>query len=1500
MKDLTVRCRNWVSQALSSARNAASSAGRKRAVTLFIFGVMAVMIGGSIGFNSSGGNSHGYAYAQSSSALPEGQSSGLMILAQDDGDTTEDLSTADPDSASGSGNSNSSSGSSSSGSSDLTESDGGDTEYDFNAGWNKAIPATESVMTGNSPRDRAQSVLGTSEGEETAYGAIQRATDYLPFSRWTMDGVILPSVMDFNSVTSGLMDTIVMFISKCFYILAGVVFMVIGWAIASTMSISFVGVAAYKADQIFSDVAGTTLYSGSVDANEVLKFLLIGIVALVGWRLFKRLSKNQESNGSVIAPIGWLVGAVLAIAFVGHQSAKNHPDSKYVTASDQLSPIGKANGDSQGVGNSIDDPGQWSKFSVGWAVAQVNVAAKSFSGVVNNVNSLLFQSLNAGLNGSGRPAPTECDLYVKGLQATYQSTPAANTLDRGGLLVNYDNFVNSTLFDLYKSGVWGDSEGAGGTWCRAMESEADIQPAEQIMVSRAAGLYPELIGQGGLGLVAKGTGGKVGGETGSDVVDVDAKRPTNYIVDPFSTFSPGYNGREANVAGGTLVAGDGTWVNQTQNNVKAASNYFGPNYPSVAGAYSARFYFAGCMWEQGQPAKLRPEWDGVVRAGGDSKLTDASCTDMITSGSEEKGGFGWIRDSSDKSSDTADMAWNYSPMTDNVKPKDKHEDDSAGMKVLNAVTFGISNKVRDGIDGARAAVSNVAGGKVDTTGITERMQNAYSPTTERVPASSAAYGNTGAYHTKLKGNMPQDLFNHISGSKGISTLVFAALAGGFALKMFKPLAGIVVGALGAQIIGAAILVAMALFFILLFIPAKQIRDLFKTGLLVVVSSFFVTVLLQILLSTIVLLGNVLLSLFGADQYVGLMKAGLTVLVYYFTFAGALAIVNKLFNINLRDFRDTAKVLAMAGSPALNKMGANVANPLDFMNDRIRRGYRKIRGRARGPWWDRRGDRDALDALDKNSSRNARRKAAEERRRQKARQNVTNQKLNRDLNAARNGKRKTGTRKGKIGQFLNSRLARNLTDSKLSKLSRFVPVVGQYTAAAAAGVAGARKAYNLGSKFKGASSRGLEKLRGLKGRYMSERQNGSNAGDMDVNSVMGDAAGNENNYEYSYFRTPDKDYATRTMLSSAFNWLNPGVLRSMVSNMTGLKSSAASAVGAEDWVKNYQEAAKNIPGLDFTTDSGVLPGVLQSVSPEDSVRERSAAEPTRMLDRINKLLADSQQKEADRRAAEQAERDRLPAAEEVFSQYQSQYGHRDAAGREAQRIPVNPGQAVADAMENGEAVATAVGSDYPVAPVRVDAADAVQNGSQVAPGSVDEHGRGVLTPQYDVMGVAQVRQAVEGLTDAVDRNTVAQGDYARDVRSSQESVARSVMDQSADVLGRAFSAGGSSVSQAAGAVGLDSLLSEMRSGNMVMGEAVRRLDALRDTVESSGRGSVESRQVADSIRQVVDRLSGIPDAGLVDQDVRQAGDVQVVPGNIPSSAGRAAEAAETLEEMFGNR
>ena len=389
--------------------------------------------------------------------------------------------------------------------------------------------------------------------------------------------------------------------------------LLVGLVLTLANSISLVDKVLYFIDYMFYTV-GAKLLGLNGQPSPFLTMIILGsLLAVAASVLLPRLKPGASSSG--LQPVATTIIAVVLLGIVSVQATKNHNDPAVGgSGTADIASAGAGSGetiaDSRSREKYSSDPGSWALGSPGWIVSTAmnltNELGGVFTGVIDGITHSLTSSTDQG-------AGSACDRYVAGMHAIYKTSGAGREMGgKSNILIAYDRLITQLYFSNYRLAALGDSVGAENSWCRMAENQTGSPVGDQVLIARAAGLYSELIGTGGLGTF-----------TG------------NANADPYAISMSAVNltGGSAKYtvgqSSGVLVDASGNWkesAGDPSDAVEVADSIFGPRYLSgsiedksggFSGSRLATMYFSGCIWGglevDGQPLRvaLNEEWTNV-------------------------------------------------------------------------------------------------------------------------------------------------------------------------------------------------------------------------------------------------------------------------------------------------------------------------------------------------------------------------------------------------------------------------------------------------------------------------------------------------------------------------------------------------------------------------------------------------------------------------------------------------------------------------------------------------------------------------------------------------------------------------------------------------------------------------------------------------------------------------------------------------------------------------
>lgn len=686
-------------------------------------------------------------------------------------------------------------------------------------------------------------------------GDIRDAAKYLTFSRY-YGSTMVPEPQSENLASSwggGLLTSL----AGLFFSIASLGVYLFGQIMIFTISMDLLKQGLFTADKIFWKTTTELLnFDGSVGANMMQGVTILVAVGVGLWimsRFMPQLAGGKiSSRGLVIAGI-----ALLSVVVMGNAAAKNHMES----SSGEKAPIASMMDTKDLVAPNNSSASDWATFSPGWAVQKGYEASHVVGGWLSDAVGLMTNSMFEGLGRSDGM----CSTYVTGMHAVYKNTQASkDTQGADALLLSYDRLVGQLYYRTYMIAIGGSTVSANNSWCRIAEAQAGSSPGEQALIGRAAGLYSDAIGSGGLG-----------------VVDNKA----DHVVTPGTFGKPNEGGVTVPVGGGTMVTAEGEWTNSnTSDAVAGATKFFGPTLRNGAGAMAFRFYFGACQWDQGKAVALNPEWNSVRRAQDDEPITVDTCKGEVMSGKKDEG-FGQEYEGDQH---PTSRAWNFSTVSDAFIEEDKS----------------VLDKVRDGV----SRISTGLGLKSDGRDkIRSKFDDSYNAKGEN-PART--------YYEAMSGDNP---------TTSLLMSLLSLLMVGAIFKFFVTMA---LGAVATAAMALVIMLLMVFLLILLLIPIKSVTSFVVNCLKTVVSATFVTTVIVVafdMMFTIAGLFSAFAEVASSNPLgQALLIAAANILAAYCF----VKLCQGLFNINLTNPAGGMAATMMAAAPLLQSMGKPALGPMD--------------------------------------------------------------------------------------------------------------------------------------------------------------------------------------------------------------------------------------------------------------------------------------------------------------------------------------------------------------------------------------------------------------------------------------------------------------------------------------------------------------------------------------------------------------------------------------------
>lgn len=467
---------------------------------------------------------------------------------------------------------------------------------------------------------------------------------FLTFCRWGWSTHFLPAPSNGLTSIGQISVTMPITFAQVFFMIAATIISVIGLIMLLQAHLDIAHQFTYAADYIFADFTNKLIFNrGGGESAVFMLMTIMALIALVGW-IFFTVTRNSVMRGTIMRKVAVSLLAFTAITLVGIQAQYNHKNMGVDQS--RLAPIahsatsGYSGGKQQDLNVFNDNNAEagniqsWRFGSPGWFVAVVDNGVGYAADLLGSLGAKMEDMSNIGsteVRDNSTSSQSTCTAYIHGMHEVFENKFERNASKRtvSKLLVQYDKIASSIYFDTWRVAAYGDTQSANNAWCRSAEIQAGKSAAEQIVLSRQAGLYGEAIGYGSLGF------------QGSSKNYVDEKGIT-YSVSDVNKFSSS-----------SIVRPDGTWTDADAS-PHIANNIFGPNYRNDgvegvdgSGQTKASFVWAICKWRAGQPVQINSEWNGV-------KLADS---DETWENNKEKQGICVKALSDTESIDIADTFW---------------------------------------------------------------------------------------------------------------------------------------------------------------------------------------------------------------------------------------------------------------------------------------------------------------------------------------------------------------------------------------------------------------------------------------------------------------------------------------------------------------------------------------------------------------------------------------------------------------------------------------------------------------------------------------------------------------------------------------------------------------------------------------------------------------------------------------------------------------------------
>lgn len=480
----------------------------------------------------------------------------------------------------------------------------------------ESVQASASVLTQSSDVVEADSTIRPPSEYRTVMleaGNLFQANRYMVFERWRSATEVPSPDQSFSSMAQ-IPSAMISGIAKLLLSGAALIAYVLGFMLTVSLSIDLMSKAIYFVDGVVGKAAFGAFGLGGGSSDLVWTILMFAGALFLCKYVPARL--KGESTRLAWKDLGTVV--VILSLFIGmaFQSTKNHYDPSIPGSG--TAPVAQSEASSTVLTSEEGsmDPSDWAGLSPGWLVVGINKLAGWGMGWLSSAVNTVTNAVDSSVNPTDQYG-SACDRYIDGMHAIYLNTAAGQAAGgRARIMVSFDNLVKQLYFYNYQSAALGTNMGASNAWCRFAENQAGSATGDQILIARVAGLYSELIGTGGLGVIG-GDPEKV-----SDPSVVATNKDTG--------------SRNVPVSNGHLVDAEGDWIDGQSKSV--AERIFGPSYyaekterkDNVNGSTMSVFYFAACVWNEiAGPVSLNKEWLNAGRGSVDKfdpndKITDAS------------------------------------------------------------------------------------------------------------------------------------------------------------------------------------------------------------------------------------------------------------------------------------------------------------------------------------------------------------------------------------------------------------------------------------------------------------------------------------------------------------------------------------------------------------------------------------------------------------------------------------------------------------------------------------------------------------------------------------------------------------------------------------------------------------------------------------------------------------------------------------------------------------
>lgn len=432
----------------------------------------------------------------------------------------------------------------------------------------------------------AQAASGPIASPKDIRDIAQSNCAYLTFCRWdNLSQTGQPPIIGMPEL----------FIVNIMFLLGHFLFFIIGQTFIFVANLNIYHNLLYFGDGVFAKVSVINGSGGVSPVPLVITIMVAALVVLAFTLVMPSMSKKFSASGSPIKTASFMLLGIVILSVMSTASARNHgtanpsPIATIAGVGAESESIGN-----DSVGNAAKDPAKWAPFSLGWAVAWGDTAAK----VAGDIGVNIIGSVTNAITVKSAASDSACEVYIDSMHNLYAGGDSAR-LNNG--VLGIEKLYKAAVLDQYVLSNFGDSAGAQNAWCRVLELDKPV--AEQVLIAdNAKNVTGHSLYKPALNVMIDGNGSWTNADTSPRTqAHRDASSIAGYDSFKYGNFGAGL-----------------------------ATSYFAPPPSDSNARFAHRAYFAACK-PLDDELVLNTEWTGVQRA--DTKWTD----NKVTGGGETFG-----------------------------------------------------------------------------------------------------------------------------------------------------------------------------------------------------------------------------------------------------------------------------------------------------------------------------------------------------------------------------------------------------------------------------------------------------------------------------------------------------------------------------------------------------------------------------------------------------------------------------------------------------------------------------------------------------------------------------------------------------------------------------------------------------------------------------------------------------------------------------------------------